>query len=359
MSIPSNEQELTPEWMTDILRRAGALERGRVKAVRPERIAQGVGLMARLFRLGLDYEGADNSAPRSLIAKMPIDVPQNLQIAGFYRFYDRECDFYQQHAERTPLRTARCYGSERDGQGNFVLLLEDLGAGRIGDQVQGNRAEDAIAAIEALAAHHATFWGKAQSIEGLVDYNAPEFAAALEATYAQAVHKVLDAYPEHFTPALRELTLAVGKKTTALINAENDRPRTLTHGDFRSDNVFYDLPDARPAIVDWQICGRGHGPFDVAYHLTQSVTPEVRRSIEKPALEGYLRVLKENGVHDLEFAELWRSYRLNALFALVYPITICGSLDLSNPRERALGDLVLRRSLSAITDLNAAEMLPA
>ena len=58
-------------------------------------------------------------------------------------------------------------------------------------------------------------------------------------------------------------------------------------------------------------------------------------------------------------ADLWESYRTNALFALVYPIIICGGLDLSNERELALGDLVLSRSLSAITDLKAGEKLPA
>lgn len=359
MTLPTSEQHLTPEWLTATMQASGTLPSGRVRQARPQRIAEGVGLMARLFRVELDYDGADSAAPRSLIAKMPIDLPQNRQIAGFYRFYDRECDFYQHYAARSPLRVAKTYGNVRDAQGNFVLLLEDLGKGRIGDQVQGNRAEDAVAAIEALGKHHAAFWGQAQDLPNLVDYDAPEFAAALEQTYRAGVQKTVDAYPKHFSPAMRELTLAVADKTTPLLRAEVDRPRTLTHGDFRSDNVFYDLPDAPLAIVDWQISGRGHGPFDVAYHLTQSVSPEVRRAIERPALEAYLRALQAGGVKGMSFADLWESYRTNALFALVYPVIICGGLDLNNERERALGDLVLSRSLSAITDLKAGDKLPA
>ena len=359
MSLPSSDRELTPEWLTGAMQKSGALPSGRVKQARATRIAEGVGLMARLFRIELGYEGADSAAPPSLIAKMPIDLPQNLAVAGFYRFYDRECDFYQHYASRTPLRVAKSYAIERDGQGNFVLLLEDLGKGRIGDQVQGNRAEDAVAAIEGLGAHHAVFWGKAQDLPHLVNYDAPEFAAALAQTYGAGVLKTLDGYPQHFTPALRELLLAVAPKTTELLTAESHLPRTLTHGDFRSDNVFYDLPDAKLALVDWQISGRGYGPFDVAYHLTQSVSPEVRRAIERPALEAYLRALERGGVKDLSFADLWESYRLNTLFALVYPVIICGGLDLENPRERALGDLVLSRCLAAITELKAGEKLPS
>ncbi|HKP61850.1 MAG TPA: phosphotransferase [Polyangiales bacterium] len=358
MNLPTNETELTPEWLTQTLRQSGALERGRVTKARATRIAEGAGLMARLFRVELDYEGADSAAPRSLIAKIPMDAPQNRQVADFYQMYQRECDFYQHFAGRSPLRVAKTYGIARGQGSDFVLLLEDLGKHRLGDQVLGNRAEDAVKAIAALAAHHGTFWGQAQDLPQLLDYSRPDFSAALDHTYRASVQPTIDAFPEHFTPALRELALAVTDRTNALLTAELDKPRTMLHGDFRSDNLFYDLPDAPVAIIDWQIVGRGYGPFDVAYHLTQSVTPEVRRAIERPALEGYLRVLQEHGVKDLSFSDLWESYRFNALFALVYPVTICGSLDLSNPRGRALGEMVITRSLSALADLNAGEKLP-
>ncbi|HKU38186.1 MAG TPA: phosphotransferase [Polyangiales bacterium] len=358
MTLPSNETELTPEWLTQTLRQSGALERGRVTQARPTRIAEGAGLMARLFRVELDYEGAGSVAPRSLIAKTPMDVPQNRQVADFWRMYQRECDFYQHYAGRSPLRVPKTYGIAREGTSDFVLLLEDLGKYRLGDQVLGNRAEDGVAAITALAAHHATFWGEARDLPHLLDYSLPEFAAALDHTYRGSVQPTIDAFPEHFTPVLRELALALTDKTTALLRAELDKPRTILHGDFRSDNLFYGLPDAPVAIVDWQISGRGYGPFDVAYHLTQSVTPAVRRAIERPALEGYLRVLQEHGVKDLSFSDLWESYRFNALFSFVYPVTICGSLDLSNPRLRALGEMMITRSLSALADLNAGDKLP-
>jgi hypothetical protein len=47
-----------------------------------------------------------------------------------------------------------------------------------------------------------------------------------------------------------------------------------------------------------------------------------------------------------------------ALFMLVYPITVCGSLDLENPRAKALGETLLVRSLDAITSLKSVEKLP-
>jgi len=357
--LPATQDEMTPQWLTGVLQRSGNLERGSVRSVRAERIAEGVGLMARLARLSVEYEGAEASAPASMIAKFPIDLPQNLQIAQFYRFYTRECDFYEKLASQTPLRVPRCYASERQDDGGFVLLLEDLSSGRVGDQVAGNSSKDALRALSALGEHHALFWGQTESLGCLVDYHDPIFCQVLEQSYQGAVQPVLDAYAHHFTPALRELTLALGAKTTALLQRNLQKPLTVCHGDFRADNLFYDLPDGSElAVIDWQISGRGFGVFDVGYHLTQSVSSDVRREIERTTIETYHRTLRKHGITSYSEADLWEEYREAALFSLVYPITVCGALDLTNDRARALGDVFLKRSLDALSDLSAVEKLP-
>jgi hypothetical protein len=359
MSLPANEREISADWLTEALQRSGVLGRGRVRAVQAERIAEGLGLMARLSRLRVEYEDADPSSPRTMIAKLPIDLPQNLEIANLYRFYQRECAFYEHLSMHTPLRVPRCYGIAREGENGFVLLLEDLGKARVGDQIAGNRAQDALAAIGAIAEHHAAFWNQAVGLPFLVDHHTPEFCQILEVSYAQSIGPTVAAFPQHFTPALRELAFELGDKTTAMLQVNLERPLTVCHGDFRADNLFYDLPDGtKLAVMDWQICGRGFGPADMGYHLTQSVTPEVRRAIERPAVEAYYRALTAAGVRDYSLAELWEDYREAALFMLVYPITVCGSLDLENPRARALGETLLVRSLDAITSLKSVEKLP-
>ena len=181
----------------------------------------------------------------------------------------------------------------------------------------------------------------------------------LEQSYAGALPKVLDAYANRFTPALREVAEAVGGKTTALMEQNLRRPLTFIHGDFRADNLFYGLEDGSPVgVIDWQISGRGFGPFDLGYHLTQSVSSDVRREIERPAVEAYHRTLQKHGITGYSAADLWEEYREAALFALVYPITVCGGLDLTNDRARALGDVFLTRSLDAISELKAIERLP-
>jgi hypothetical protein len=353
--LPVDETQITAEWLDQQLRAAG-VDAG-VTAVRAERIAEGVGLLGRLARLHIGYARSSSSAPATLIVKFPIELERNRQLAELYRCYEREHTFYTKVAAHTPLRLPRCYAALHDEPQTTVLLLEDLARGRLGDQVQGNSAADARAAVLALAEHHALFWEKT-ALDSLVDFHDDGFCQVLAASFRGALEPTFAAFPEHFTPALRELATAVGERTTAMMKRNEKRPLTVCHGDFRADNLFFDLPDGRsPAMMDFQLSARGFALIDVAYHLTQSVTTEVRRAIERPLLEEYHRVLVNHGVREFSFADLWQEYRKEALFSLAYPVTVCGALDLTNARARALGEIFLNRSLAAISDLGAADTL--
>lgn len=358
MTLPRELDDLTPAWLMDALHQGGALTRGRVVSVDATRIAEGLSLLSRLGRLVVGYEGANDGAPRSVIVKYPTDLPQTRKVVDAYRFYKRECDFYRSMARKTPLRVPALYYEHFDGGGDFVLLIEDLAPARTGDQIIGNSAEDARAAVLSLAEHHARFWNQTSEMAFLVDVDDSTVCAVLESLYAAACRKTIEAFSEHFTPELERIAVALGSRTTKLLQNHHDYPLTVVHGDFRADNLFYGLPGSAVAVVDWQIAMRAHGPYDIALHMTQSVRTEVRRDLERPLLREYHEKLVAYGVKDYSFDDLWEFYRETALFVLVYPITACGNLDLTHPRTRALGEVFLTRALSAITDLAAGEKLP-
>ena len=94
-----------------------------------------------------------------MVVKLPVLIDATRQVALAYRFYEKEVAFYNELAAETTLRTPEVYFSAHDlDTDNFVLVMQDLGHLRAADQVAGCEREDAVAAVAALARHHAAFW---------------------------------------------------------------------------------------------------------------------------------------------------------------------------------------------------------
>jgi aminoglycoside phosphotransferase (APT) family kinase protein len=139
-----------------------------------------------------------------------------------------------------------------------------------------------------------------------------------------------------------------------------ESPVTLLHGDYRLDNLFFDEGAVDPVVaVDWQICGLGRAAYDIAYFMSQSLTPEARKEADEVVLQAYHEALVAGGVRRnvYPFERCWEDYRLAILFCSCYPLN-AGALDLVNERAVALFEAMLSRSAAAILDLDALELMP-
>ena len=63
---------------------------------------------------------------------------------------------------------------------------------------------------------------------------------------------------------------------------------SITHGDYRLDNLMF--PPAGPGVaaVDWQTTSAGPPLRDLAYFLGNSLTPDLRRAHESDLVDSYL-----------------------------------------------------------------------
>jgi thiamine kinase-like enzyme len=174
--------------------------------------------------------------------------------------------------------------------------------------------------------------------------------------YAPAVEAAIEKFAPHFDDKTREICRKVGEQYVELFNQLSPN-YTFVHGDFRQDNFIYKKDNKEAVVMDWQISGAGHGIFDVTYFVCQSLPTDLRRRIEKPLVETYVESLKLHGVDSYGVDTAWHDYRLLCLFCLIYPITVCGTLDLANERGKALGESMLTRNLAVIEDLDCAEFL--
>jgi hypothetical protein len=362
LKIPAGLDELTPEWLTHALRQTGTITDATVESFELKAIGEGAGFRGQLAQVALRYEGSDAGAPRSLVAKFPSDVPENRDGGNLFHFYERETRFYQEIADEVELRTPRCYYSAMDVEADeYVLLLEDLAPARVGDQVAGCSPDEAELAIRHLAKFHATWWESPRLAE--IDW----MPFASDPTQMQAVEDsyrgTWDSFLERFGDRLQASMVRTGERLAdniaGIMAYTAEPPRTIMHGDYRLDNLFFATPEGGDplAVIDWQISFRGRGVFDVAYFMSGSLHPKERKAKEMGILRSYHSILTENGVRDYSFDQCLHDYRLSTLFCLVYPVIGGGSLDMGNERGVALWNGWLDRNVAAIVDLDAGELM--
>ena len=132
---------------------------------------------------------------------------------------------------------------------------------------------------------------------------------------------------------------------------------SLSHGDYRLENLFYTGDPAKPLlVVDWQLTSVAKPARDIAYFLTQSLTPDVRADHERPLMSLYLDELARGGVKGFGFDQLFDDYRLAILLAMAYPV-IAGGKMTDDERGVALCHAVIERTMAAVVDLGCLELV--
>jgi len=308
---PTRPEDVATEWLTARLRDAGRIEGETVRDVRWDPI--GTGQVGDSFRFHLSYSGEGNGPP-TLAAKFPAADPTSRGTAAMMNLYTKEVRFYRDAARQLDMRVPEVIAAEVNEAGtDFVLLFEDLGPARGGDQVAGCTIDDARAAIRQAAAIHAPSWHKTGLLEADWIKPNPELTQRIGAMYPQAQAVFRERYADTLEPEFMALCdeLAAARE---LFSPPSQPAQCIVHGDFRLDNMLFDIGGgAEPiAILDWQTVTTGKAMTDIGYFLGCGIGDELRRAHEDELLELYLGEMAKRGV-ELSRAEIWDDYRRGAL----------------------------------------------
>jgi hypothetical protein len=355
--LPQSPEDLTPAWITAALR-AGELD-VEVSSANVRSFGEGAGMLSRLVRVELEY--ATGHGPRSVVVKMPTPNEANRQTAINFHNYRREVLFYRDLANQTAARMPIVHYADIIGDDQFVLVMEDLGGYRLGDQVIGATAEEARLAMTAMAELHAPFWDRVDGPEfefippHYRSYHADALHQGAIAVWDNMVSVAGDALPAEMA-ALKDRFLAALPRLQEWITAS---PRTIVQGDFRMDNLFFgQSPDQAPiAICDWQAPLRCKGAHDIANFLSQSLATDVRREHERELVALWQSGLVEGGVTGYSAEQAWEDYRRAVLVLWTYVTVIAGIIDPSNERGKAWIVEMVRRASATILDLNIIDLL--
>ena len=306
--FPAHPDAVTPDWLADVLG-------SEVTAVIWEPI--GTGQVGDSVRFTLENPQA-STAPSTLAAKFPAEDQMSRATAATFGLYDKEVAFYREIAPQLDVRVPKVHfsGIAEDGV-EFILLFEDLGPARGGNQIEGCEVADAEAAIRQAAAIHAPSWHNDAILTTDWLTTKPETIAQIRALYPQAQAVWRERYADMLEPAYMQLCEAVAELVDTVFTAEPEPPVSLVHGDFRLDNMLFDIKGgAEPlAILDWQTVTIGHPMTDIGYFLGCGIGHELRTKHEDQLLDLYCSEMTGKGV-PLSRSDIQQAYRKGALHGL-------------------------------------------
>lgn len=360
--IPKRGSALTIGWMQRALDAASGAGLPAIADMLVEDIGSGSGALGEILRCTMEYRQDGGEAPGSVVVKLCSSDRRNARVARLFDMYRREYGCFRLLAPHMPIRLPTLLYGAWEEPHRFVLVLEDLRGMEAADQISGASPSQARRAIRGAADLHGRFWNK------LDQPPASSFLASVrhrrrwvsQLLYLICLAPCLRRFGGLFSDNMRRLAEAYGPRVVIHMDELSSGPQTLTHGDFRLENMFFGAAGSDAfTVIDWQASGLvANGLYDVAYFMVTSVPTEVRRDIERDALEEYHSVVSRTASEDFSLADCWRRYRETMLNMLVPCVCACGGLDMTNPRMRELGETTVQRTLDAIRDLEAHEFLP-
>jgi hypothetical protein len=339
-----DEGDVTAGWIARVLDTD-------VGDIEVERIGDGLAGMNLRVRL----IGSPPDAPGSVVIKLPSPDPTSRATGLAMRNYEREVRFYREIASTVDIRVPHCHHADLDvATGDFVVVLEDMHPAEQGDQLTGCTVARAGLAIEELARLHGPRWDDASlfDVDWLGRRAGPHDSAQLEAFWTMLLPGFRATYDRYLSPDASELLDRFGAVIRRWVD-DAAEPYSVTHGDFRLDNLLFGTEAGGPPVtaVDWQTPGHGPPVHDLSYFLGAGLLPPERAANERALVDRYGESMAGYDV-DLDEDWLWRQYRRGS-FAGVVMAVIASQIVGSSDRSEALFTAMATRHLQHALDLDA------
>ena len=346
-------EDINLGWLNETLSPTEEFRQKKVIELNVKRIGEGIGQLGEFALLDTTL---DCGQKLNIFAKIQTETEDMDSIAQDYQFYIREVKFYQNLCSKLNVKTPKPYYVEHDEEtGRVLLLLEFMDGWYNPDQIEGASEKEIKLAIDGLIPISSQFWGSIDELEwvpnmkesymlnlstDMIEYQ-PEFLKRFEHLMNDSRVKLLDKvvkwYP-NFHNVLSEGTL------------------TLTHWDYRVENLFFTPEVDDLTVIDWQLMMANKPGWDLAYLLCTNIQIDLRRKIFDESCTEYLNGLKKNGI-DFASEELHKNMMLSLLAMMTFPVVGGANYDLENMRSKKLFEVLTERLFSSIEDYNAISFI--
>lgn len=366
LCLPDGPAAVTPDWLTTVLRRCGAINQAAVQAIELELFDEAQkGVTSEIVRFRLTYDRADENGPATLFGKFSHADPAVRAAIHELGSYQREIGFYQDLADGNNLPAPTCYYSAIDPTtGASALLLEDLAHLRMTNFAAGCNQQEAELVIHHLTQLHASAWGnpRLQRMTWLrsFDQDAEVKQAKFQSWWAVTPQKYTESLPGHQLPAtFIALGDRFGQQAARIFTQLAEPPLTCVHADPHVLNLLFGTQPGDPPLklIDWQAIRLGRGMIDVAYFMITSIPVEQRRQTERPLVQNYYERLHMQGIEGYSFEQCCTDYRRAAFWSLSVIASVTALLDMTTTDRQALLQTWFQRMVAFSEDHALAEML--
>jgi thiamine kinase-like enzyme len=348
--VVTRAEDITPEWLTTHLRKAGTLDHGEVISVE-KNISQPFGSI--VARLTISYSAnAPETAPQRLFLKYAnADSHREHPERG-----RNEIHFYRFAGNSPDLPIPRCYDATYSDEG-FHLLLDDLAHThfQIAHPLPPHQPQ-CEQLVDALARLHAHWWDDPRlGVEIAVPLSDKSLFMGGETIFPEFADMLGDRLWDERRQIFERVIAAAPKLVKQFTNQKDV---TLIHGDAHAWNFLYphDADKHLAMLVDWEAYGVDVGPFDLAYMIGLFWFPAHRARAEYGLVRRYHRRLLEHGVIGYGWADCWHDYRFSVIRTLFMPV-LWWNMSRDSDFWPELWWPRLERVLCAFEDLHCDELL--
>lgn len=358
VSLPATVADVTADWLQSVLQNHPDFHGRRITAASGVPIGEGIGQVSAIARFALTYDGAQG--PQGVVVKLHPPFEAMRAVGMRYEMYLREASFYRTLAAETGAPVPTIYLSEWDPElQRSATVMQDLTSWHWPDQLAGATQREAELCIDAIAQLGARCWGADLSRHSwLPDTRSPVLQNIIM-DYRQCVPISLERLGGYVGAEAKDACQKIARHIDWILEELAKPPLIVTHFDSRIENFVFEKPGAdKLAMIDWQLVARVRPGWDFAYFVGCSIPEDLRRQLMPGLTNRYLGGLRDGGVKDYDAASFDYDLRLNSMAVTLIPVIGGASFDASNPRSTALFGSVLQRTLGAVLDNKALELIP-
>lgn len=236
--------------LNELLAERGVWQHGEVVAVRQERIGVDFGLSGVTYRLFVTTAGGTDA---TLVAK--VETTDKIR---------RAVEFRRHNEVAMAGWIPAMYGSSLEhGDGDGVILLEDIPDATQGDDLLGCTRPQAEDLIRIVARLHATTWEETGGAGVTERWATPAWEPG---RWNERLAGVAARYPSAFTDAVVARLVSFDGEVAAAVHELGAGPVAWVHHDPHPDNMLW-RADARPVLLDWSGAVQAPPSLDVAVLL--------------------------------------------------------------------------------------------